>query len=50
MNVEAPVEHTPMTAEDAIRLGTEIQRRIGVKTSRNEPLGALHDHAGRRAG
>jgi UDP-N-acetylmuramate dehydrogenase len=38
MSVEAPVEHAPITAEDAIRLGTEIQRRIGVKTSRNEPL------------
>jgi len=27
--------------EAAIRLGTEIQRRIGVKTSRNEPLARL---------
>ena len=25
--------------DEAIRLGTEIQRRIGVKTSRDEPLG-----------
>ena len=30
---------TPMTAPfDAIAIGTEIQRRIGVKTSRDEPL------------
>ena len=27
-----------LSPEDVIRLGTEIQRRIGVKTSRNEPL------------
>jgi UDP-N-acetylmuramate dehydrogenase len=28
-----------LTQEEALKLGTEIQRRIGVKTSRNEPLG-----------
>ncbi len=31
-----PARH--LTAEEAARLGTEIQRRIGVKTSRSEPL------------
>ena len=29
---------TPATGFDALALGTEIQRRIGVKTSRDEPL------------
>ena len=28
----------PLTDADIVRLGTDIQRRIGVKTSRNEPL------------
>ena len=32
------------------RPGTDIQRRIGVKTSREEPLGAVHDDARRRPG
>ncbi len=32
----APFE--PLTEEDLSRLGTDIQRRIGVKTSRHEPL------------
>jgi UDP-N-acetylmuramate dehydrogenase len=27
-----------LTEEEALRLGTDIQRRIGLKTSRNEPL------------
>ena len=27
-----------LTEEDLVRLGTDIQRRIGVKTSRHEPL------------
>ncbi len=27
-----------LSAEDLVRLGTDIQRRIGVKTSRHEPL------------
>ena len=27
-----------LSDEDIVRLGTDIQRRIGVKTSRNEPL------------
>jgi UDP-N-acetylmuramate dehydrogenase len=31
-----PVRH--LADEEAVRLGTEIQRRIGVKTSRHEPL------------
>jgi UDP-N-acetylmuramate dehydrogenase len=34
---EAAASH--LTEEEATRLGTEIQRRIGVKTSRREPLG-----------
>jgi UDP-N-acetylmuramate dehydrogenase len=29
---------TAATAFDAIAVGTEIQRRVGVKTSRDEPL------------
>ena len=32
--IDAPTR----TEEDYARLGTDIQRRIGVKTSRNEPL------------
>ena len=28
-----------IAAFDAVAVGTEIQRRIGVKTSRDEPLG-----------
>ena len=35
-SVAAPFE--PLTEEDLSRLGTDIQRRIGVKTSRHEPL------------
>ena len=31
-----PARH--LTDDEAVRLGTDIQRRIGVKTSRNEPL------------
>jgi UDP-N-acetylmuramate dehydrogenase len=36
----APAKETfePLTEEDLTRLGTDIQRRIGVKTSRHEPL------------
>jgi UDP-N-acetylmuramate dehydrogenase len=30
--------HRRLTEQEALRLGGEIQRRIGVKTSRNEPL------------
>ncbi len=30
--------HDRLTEEQALRIGTEIQRRIGVKTSRQEPL------------
>ena len=40
----------PAPPFDAIAIGTAIQRRIGVKTSRDEPLGAVHDDAGRRSG
>ena len=29
----------PAAVFDALAIGTEIQRRIGVKTSRDEPLG-----------
>jgi len=29
---------SPLTEEDLARIGTDIQRRIGVKTSRHEPL------------
>ena len=29
---------TPLSAADLTRIGTDIQRRIGVKTSRHEPL------------
>ena len=29
---------TPATAFDAVVIGTEIQKRVGVKTSRDEPL------------
>ena len=35
---EAPAIAPKRTEEDYIRLGTDIQRRIGVKTSRREPL------------
>ena len=41
---------TVLSDDDYARLGTDIQRRIGVKTSRHEPLGALHDDARRRPG
>jgi UDP-N-acetylmuramate dehydrogenase len=36
----APAKETfePLTEEDLGKLGTDIQRRIGVKTSRHEPL------------
>ena len=37
----APVARTRPTAFDAIALGTDIQRRLGVKTSRDEPLARL---------
>jgi UDP-N-acetylmuramate dehydrogenase len=37
MTAEA-VTTTHLTEEDLTRLGTDIQRRIGVKTSRHEPL------------
>ena len=33
-----PVARDRLTEEDLVRLGTDIQRRIGVKTSRHEPL------------
>jgi UDP-N-acetylmuramate dehydrogenase len=33
-----PVAATALSDEDLARLGTDIQRRIGVKTSRHEPL------------
>ncbi len=33
-----PVMRDRLTEEDLVRLGTDIQRRIGVKTSRHEPL------------
>jgi len=32
------IETVRLTEEDLLRLGTDIQRRIGVKTSRHEPL------------
>ena len=38
MSLGTPVPASALTPEDFIRIGTEIQRRIGVKTSRNEPL------------
>ena len=39
MSLGTPVPAAALSPEDFIRIGTEIQRRIGVKTSRNEPLG-----------
>jgi UDP-N-acetylmuramate dehydrogenase len=38
MSLGTPVSASTLAPEDFIRIGTEIQRRIGVKTSRNEPL------------
>jgi UDP-N-acetylmuramate dehydrogenase len=38
MSLGTPIPAAARSPEDYIRLGTEIQRRIGVKTSRNEPL------------
>jgi UDP-N-acetylmuramate dehydrogenase len=35
----AAPEQREFAEDDLVRLGTEIQRRIGVKTSRHEPLG-----------
>lgn len=37
MTAETPLDRH-LTEEEALRLGTDIQRRIGVKTSRQEPL------------
>jgi UDP-N-acetylmuramate dehydrogenase len=37
-SVAGPAGSDRLSADDALRLGTEIQRRIGVKTSRAEPL------------
>jgi UDP-N-acetylmuramate dehydrogenase len=34
----AVIETVRLTEDDLLRLGTDIQRRIGVKTSRHEPL------------
>src|SRR5215471_1136152 len=34
-----PHDHPMIATFDAIAVGTDIQRRIGVKTSRDEPLG-----------
>ena len=39
-----------LTEEEALRLGTDIQRRIGVKTSAPGTPGALHDDARGRPG
>ncbi len=36
MSVAAATRH--LTEDEALRLGTDMQRRIGVKTSRREPL------------
>ena len=36
--MSGPAEAGPAPAFDALALGTDIQRRIGVKTSRDEPL------------
>ncbi|MEA2519475.1 MAG: UDP-N-acetylmuramate dehydrogenase [Chloroflexota bacterium] len=36
---DAPIAMPPAGAFDAVVVGTAIQRRIGVKTSRDEPLG-----------
>src|SRR3954468_8003479 len=38
MSLGTPVSASTLAPEDFIRIGTEIQRRIGVKTSRTEPL------------
>jgi hypothetical protein len=36
--VTAPGPSTAAPAFDALTIGTDVQRRIGVKTSRDEPL------------